>query len=693
MGSKRYKPMTLAEFAAKFGVSPDSLSALESLLRGLELSGDVVQIKHGRYAAPGRLNLIVGKLMCNARGFGFIVPLRRGAFEDVYVSGENMGAAMHEDIVAARCPQGRGRRRSAEIVDVVKHARAVLIGTYEKREKLSYVAPDHAAYFRDIYVAREDRGGAQTHDKVAARITAWPSRHLPPQGKIIEVLGRHGAPGVDVRSVIYEFGLPHEFDDETLAEVRDIPDRVSPPELKGRLDLRNEITFTVDPEEAKDYDDAVSISRKSNGEWLLGVHIADVSHYVPEGSAIDRDAFERGTSVYLPGHVLPMLPEKLSNRMCSLMEGRTRLTKSVLMAFGPDGKLKNSRIRQSVIRSKKRMTYKQLLEILEGDRASKGVPQKVARAARLMAELSKLIRKRRLERGMLELDMPEPRLELDSDGKVTSVERAEGDAAHRLIEDFMLSANEAVAEHMARRKMPALCRAHPPPDPVDTKELSKRARGLGYSLPVAANRKHLQRLLHAARGRPDEYAITLMLLRSLKRAVYQAEWGEHYGLAAKRYTHFTSPIRRYPDLLVHRMLDIDLSGMLARGAERHLWEEKLPEWTEHCSLMERRAENAERELIKSKLLEYLKQFQDQVFDAIVVGVEEYGLWVELPEYMVDGLIHVRNLTDDFYKVDRYGTSLRSTRGRKFVIGQQLKVRIASIDDLKRRLDLVPVSRR
>lgn len=682
-----YRPLTADELSEALGVRPEEEKHFTDALRRLALEGAVVSVKHGRYSLPGRVNLFVGRLRCNPRGFGFLVPLEPGAFEDMYVSAEDMGEALHDDTVAARRVKRHGRY-VAEVVEVVRHKKSTLVGTYEERDRLGYVAPDLPSYFKDITVAREDRGGAQPGDKVAVQITEWPSRHLPPQGKVVEVLGRKGEPGVDTRSIIVEFGLPDRFGRSVREEVRGVPSRVSPQDVKGRLDLRRETVFTVDPEDAKDFDDAVSIARFSNGNWRLGVHIADVSHYVRPGSPVFEEALERGTSVYLPGHVIPMLPEKLSNGICSLVEGKSRLTKSVFITFDPVGRMLRYDIRKSVIRSAKRMTYGQLLDILEGRRPPKGTPERVVAAARMMGELAEKLRERRIERGYLDIDLPEARLILDGDGKLAEVEIERSDPSHRLIEEFMLAANEAVADHLHRRKLPAVARVHDPPDREKLASFVRMMRSLGFPLRENPGRKDLQKLLSVLSQRPGGSALRMLLLRSLKQAEYRAEWAEHFALAAMRYTHFTSPIRRLPDLVVHQLLDGDFEG-----AGRPRWALELPHWTEHASMTERRADDAERELTKIKILEHLATRRGEIMDGVITGIQEYGIWVELSDYLIDGLVRLSSLVDDFYALDRSGTHLRSRHGRDYFIGQRVKVQIAAIDELKRQIDLVFVTRK
>jgi ribonuclease R len=691
-----------------FGLPAEEFDDFCKLLRHLEVQGEIVQIKQKQYALPEKVHLVVGRLRCSPRGYGTVEPVKEGQAE-VYIEEEDMGQAMHGDLVVARLPMGmsrlqrirsgeparrRGRKRasSGQIVNVLEHVNETVIGTYQRTRRLGFVAPDNSCLFRDVYVAEEDSAGARPGQKVIVKLTQWPSRHLAPEGIVVEVLGEEGDPWVDTVSLVYQYQLPSKFSPEVEEETGAMPQEVSKEEHKGRLDLRDKLIITIDPEDAKDFDDAVSLERE-RGHLKLGVHVADVSHYVRLGSFIDREGFKRGTSVYFPGEVIPMLPEPLSAGICSLKEGEDRLAKSVFLLYSQEGKLLSSEIGYSVIRVTKRLTYKEASKILSGEaeaasRVSKGVRDLLFQ----MAELAQKLWARRVENGALELDLPEVSVKLDETGRVAGVEKVERDVSHKLIEEFMLAANEAVARFTHEKDLPYFSRVHPEPEEVEMRDFAEFVKDLEQVKIDPFKRKHIQNLLKRVAGRPEAYQVNLALLRSLKKAKYSYKREPHYALAMDYYTHFTSPIRRYPDLLVHRMLDHYLLEGKKPGEVRESYESYsggLADWAEHCSFTERRAEEAEREIIKLKLLRYLEDRVGEVMEGVVTGVEEFGLFVQLKELLLDGLVHVRNLADDFYKLDKKRMAMVGVRrGRMFRVGQELRVKIDRIDFFKREVDFV-----
>ncbi|HQU31846.1 MAG: ribonuclease R [Planctomycetia bacterium] len=695
--SKQYSPMTAAELAEHFGVSDAEYRQFCNLLQELEFSGEIVKIKQKQYADPEKVHLLVGTMECNPRGFGFVIPVKEGGGEDIYVNGEDMGSAMHGDLVVVRLPTSvqipkkwkeRGRSPTGQIVNVLKRVNEFVVGTFAKTKRLRFIAPDNPRLFRDIYVAEEVSKGAQPGDKVVVRITVWPSRHLNPEGEVTEVLGKDGDPRVDLRSIIYQFKLPHAFGQRVMQEISHVPHAVSEKEIQDRLDLRNRLIITIDPEDAKDFDDAVSLEKGRDGDWHLGVHIADVSYYVKPDTAIDKESRYRGTSVYLPGVVIPMLPEILSNNICSLREGEDRLTKSIFMTIDLKGYLVKTEIRYSVINVTRRLTYKQATAILNNE-IDKDIPDEAVGMLRNMAHLAELLFKNRLERGALELDLPEISLKLDEHGYIRDVERVERDISHKLIEEFMLLANEMVATFMFEKKMPLLCRIHPEPEEDNMWEFAEFIRGLEHTRIDPFKSKHLQSLLDKIRGKPEAYTVNLVLLKSLKQAVYSAGEGRHFALALDHYTHFTSPIRRYPDLLVHRILDQYFSGELSTPSVRDAWMNCLPEWVGHCSMTERRADDVEREITKLKLLRFLEHEIGKIFDGVITGVQEFGFFVQLNKYLLEGLVHIRTLADDIYQVDKKTMALVGTRRKKmYKIGEVVKVKIYKIDFLKREIDFI-----
>lgn len=695
--NKKYSPMTAAELADHFEISDVEYRRFCDLLQDLEFSGEIVKIKQKQYADPEKVHLTVGTLECNPRGFGFVIPVRADGGEDIYIRETDMGSAMNGDLVVVRLSsptQHRKKRRekgksaSGQVVHILRRANELVVGTFEKTKRMLFVAPDDPRLFRDIYVAEDVSKDAQPGDKVVVRITEWPSRHLSPEGEVTEILGKEGDPKVDLRSIIYQFKLPHVFGQKVLKETKQMPHAVSEEEIQNRLDLRNKLIITIDPEDAKDFDDAVSLEKDKNGDWRLGVHVADVSCYVKPDTTIDKEARYRGTSVYLPGEVIPMLPEILSNNICSLREGEDRLTKSVFMTLDHKGYLIKAEIRHSVINVTKRLTYKQATDILNNETA-RNISAEAVAMLRSTAQLAELLFKNRLARGALELDLPEVSLKLDELGYVKDVEKVERDISHKLIEECMLLANEAVATFMFEKKMPLLCRVHPEPEEEDMREFAEFIRGLEHTRIDPFKSNHVQSLLDKVRGRPEAYTVNLVLLKSMKQAVYAAGEGRHFALALDHYTHFTSPIRRYPDLLVHRILDQYFAGGLSSPAVRGAWAHCLSEWTGHCSMTERRADEVEREITKLKLLRFLEHEVGKIFEGVITGVQEFGFFVQLNKYLLEGLVHIRTLSDDIYQVDKKTMALVGTRRKKmYRIGEVVRVKIYKIDFLKREIDFI-----
>jgi ribonuclease R len=695
--SKKYSPMTAAELAEHFKISDIEYQSFCNLLYQLEFSGDIVRIKQKQYADPKKVHLLVGTLDCNPRGFGFVVPVKKEGDKDIYIGEEDMGSAMHGDLVVARIPPTiqiprkkleRKKSTSGQIVNILKRVNDTVVGTFEKSKRLWFVAPDNPRLFKDVYIAEKGSKGAKPGDKVVVRIIEWPTRHLNPEGEVVEILGKEGDPKVDLRSIVYQFKLPHVFNKESLEETKHIPQSVSREEIQNRLDLRNEPTITIDPESAKDFDDAVSLEKTKHGGWLLGVHIADVTYYVKPNTSIDDEARHRGTSVYLPGEVIPMLPEALSNAICSLREGEDRLTKSVFITLDHKGHIKKAEIKHSVIKVAKRLTYKQAAAILNNE-TTVHLPEDLRNMLHNMAHVAELLFKNRLERGAIELDLPEISLKLDEDGFVKDVEEVERDFSHKLIEEFMLLANETVATFMFEKKMPLLSRVHPEPDEEDMLEFATFIRGLENIKIDPFKSKQLQKVLNKVRGKPEAYTINLVLLKSMKQATYEAGEGRHFALAFDHYTHFTSPIRRYPDLIVHRILDQHFSGELASPVLQGIWTSSLPEWAKHCSVTERRADDAENEINKLKLLRFFEDRVGDVFDGVITGIMEFGFFVQLNKYLLEGLIHIRTLSDDIYQIDKKNMALVGTRRKKmYRIGDTLRVKIYKIDFLKREIDFI-----
>ena len=696
---RRYSPMSTSDLAEHFKIDDSESQQFCDLLKELELKGEIVRIKKEQYANPKKANLLVGVLDANQKGFGFVVPAKEGISDDIYVDSEGLGSAMHGDIVVVRLPSAKKRKKGrrqrkkesnvGKIIRVLHRENETIVGTLKKSRHFNYVAPDNSKLPRDIYVSMDDPKGAEHGDKVIVKIDQWPTRHLHSEGTIVEILGKDGEPAVDIKSIIHQFKLPFEFSKNTLAETIELQQPVSPDEIGARLDLRDELIITIDPDDAKDFDDAISLKKEKTGNWLLGVHIADVSYYVNEDSSVDKEARKRGTSVYLPGTVIPMLPEVLSNGICSLKEGEERLTKSIFFTYSDDGRLISSEIKHSVINVKKRLTYhiatKVLMESDEDD------TDPVTNLLLEASKLAKLLYKNRMKEGALELNLPEINIRVGKDGKIDTIEKTTRDISHIIIEEFMIAANQAAATFMHQQNLPSVCRSHPEPDEDEMHDFAEFIFNCKNKRIDPFNKKRLQAFLDEISDHPESYIINLMLLRSMKKAEYSTTETSHFALGLEHYAHFTSPIRRYPDLIVHRLLDLFFQGQLKSKNVKASWNEKITDWAKHCCTTEKRAQEAEREIIKLKLLRHMEEHADKIMEGIITGVQEYGLFVQIDEFQLDGLVHIRTLTDDFYELDKKKLSLIGSRnGKVYSFGDVVNVKITKIDLLKREVDFVIV---
>ncbi|MGD2175684.1 MAG: ribonuclease R, partial [Candidatus Brocadiaceae bacterium] len=649
--------------------------------------------------------LLVGRLQCNPRGFAFLIPVKEDE-EDVYVAEEDMGEAMHGDLVAVEVHHKRGRGRrgrrrlgpAGRVIKVIERRNERVIGAFVPGKKFGRVVPDNPGLFRDIYVAREDWCGAAEGDQVLVEVTAPPTLHRNPEGEIREVLGKVGAPGVDVQSVILEFGLPREFPAEVLRAARELPDAPPEAEMRRRRDFRQHVTVTIDPEDAKDYDDALSFHRdEKTGHRVVLVHIADISSHVSPESVLDLEARERGTSVYLANDVVPMFPPEQSRDTLSVVEGKDRLAKTVAIEFDDDARMVDFAIHHSVVNVDRRMTYTEVQEVLDAleaqepaaEAAMEKLPEEIWELIRELDALAGELRSRRQRVGSIDLDVPEYRVSVGEDGRVVSVSQIVRDRSHGLVEEFMLSANRAVARFMDDNKLPALYRIHEAPPEEDLAEFADFVETvLGRKVDVR-DRKALQRLLREVAGTHLAEAVNMQLLRAMTRAMYAPRVKPHYALHFDRYCHFTSPVRRYPDLVVHQVLDAHIRDGVQAGRLRAQWGTKLGRIASHCNEMQERADEAEREIVKIKLLRYLEDHRDEVFEGVVTGVLEMGMFVRLEDYSVEGLVKVKDIRDDFYKLDERQHALIGTRnGRTFRLGQPVKVVIKGIDTALRQLDLM-----
>lgn len=718
LAAPKYQPLDKVELSKKLGLSPDDRAELRTVLRELERDGTVARIRKDRYVLPGDANLCTGVLHMR-QGGGAWLECEGG--KELFIAAENTGVAMNGDRVVARMMHegvqqklARGQREgqvAARVIRILEKKHTTVVGTLQRSKQFLFIIPDDSRLVRNVYV-RAGSGAEsarlprppQIGDKVVARLDEWTSPHVNPEGEIIEVLGPASEPGVDMLSIIRKHHLPTEFPPAVLRETEKIRDTVDERDTEGREDLRGETIITIDPDDARDFDDAINVERLADGGWRLGVHIADVSHYVRPGSALDKEALERGNSVYLADRVIPMLPERLSNGVCSLKPLVNRLTRSAFIEFSASGKIRRARFARTVIRSAARLTYKQAFAILTGKESApvpmsvpdrtEHVPAHIAARLREAWELASLLRKNRFAAGSLDLDFPEVKVWLDERGQPVRLEKVENDVSHQLIEEFMLAANEVVAREIKNRMLPGVYRIHEDPDADRLADYRQFAISYGYKAGDLTNRAEVQRFLASIRGKPEEYALKLGFLKSLKRAAYGTQPLGHYGLAKVNYTHFTSPIRRYADLVVHRVL-----GQLAGAggeASRGLAAKDLASVTEHISDTERTAAEAEKESTKLKKLEFflhqLRSKKPDEFAAVVVDVRSYGLVVELPDVLLTGLIHVSALQDDFYVFDPVRLRFTGRRtGKTYALGNRFPVIVARVDVYKQQVDFVPVA--
>jgi ribonuclease R len=684
------KPASVRELVRRLALAKDERVELKSVLRSLIADGAVVKIRGTRIGLPSRMNLVVGTLTCNPAGYGFVVPEQRGDEQpDVYVSAVNVKEALHGDRVVVRVERLTPKGPEGRIIRVLERRLQRIVGRYESDGKFGgHVVPFDKRVLHELFVPAGEEKRATPGVMVSAEITRPPTATRNPAGRVLEVLGRLEDPGVDLKVVMAKYGLPDAFPPEVEAEAARVPQQVRPEDVAGRTDFRAWQTVTVDPETARDHDDAISLERLPQGRWRLAVHIADVAHYVNEGGPLDQEAYLRGTSVYFPDRVVPMLPHALSSNICSLVDGQDRLTQSVVLELDAKGKVERTAFHDGVIESAARMSYQQVQAIVDGDAALRERFAPLVPLFLRMDELAKLMRKRRYERGSLDFDLPEPKLLLGATGEMTGIVASERLDSMRAIEEFMLAANEAVAARLDDAGVGALYRIHETPDPEKAAEFAELAASFGYRLPADLEElrpQDFQLILRQAAGKPEEKLISYLLLRTMKLARYHEENLGHFGLAAERYAHFTSPIRRYPDLVVHRALRaLRQSGTAEAEAAR---KEQLPEWGRHLSEMERRADEAERELTEWKKVRFMADKLGEVFSGYVTGVQAFGLFVELQEVYVQGLVHVSSMSDDYYVLDEKAHRLagRNT-GRAYRLGDRVQVQLARVDLERRQLD-------
>ncbi|MBO4281408.1 MAG: ribonuclease R [Lachnospiraceae bacterium] len=692
----KLKPMKFRELAGFLQVPKEERSELSEILYALIREGKVAVDREGRYVCDRSVTLS-GEFFGTGRGFGFVRPEGAGADADIFIPEEKTGGAMHGDtvLVTITCEAytagGKKNRAEGIVRRVISRANETIVGTFGKTKGFGFVRPDNTKLDFDVFISREHTKGAETGQKVVCRLRDFGTVNRNPEGMVVEILGRPEEPGVDVMSAIRAFGIPTEFSEEVLSEAAGVPSEVKEEDVAGRLDLRDVLTVTIDGEDAKDLDDAVSVTKHEDGTYSLGVHIADVSHYVREDSALDREAVNRGTSVYFADRVIPMLPVELSNGICSLNAGVDRLALSCLMEINEKGQIIDHRIAETVIHVDKRMSYTDVRKTLSETEETPEDYVAFAGMLRDMEKLSGILRLKREDRGAIDFDFPECKIVIGPGGRVSDIVPYERNVATRLIEDFMLAANETVAEHFFWMELPFVYRNHETPDPEKMTRLNIFINNFGYHIHDSGDTVHakeIQKLLNRIAGTPEEGVISRLTLRSMKQAKYAPECLGHFGLAARYYCHFTSPIRRYPDLQIHRIIKESLRGELTGRRINH-YNEILSDRAERSSRCERRADEAEREVERRKKAEYMHRFLGEEFDGVISGVTAWGLYVEL-QNTVEGMIRMTDLRDDFYRYDEAGARLIGERSsRVYALGQRIRVQLAAVDEFAATIDFVP----
>lgn len=692
MESEGYVPIKRRDMRAMLSVPQEDREKFENLINELIAEGRVFETKKGKLASPKDLQMATGTFIGHARGFGFVTPDAGG--EDIFIpASETMGAMQKDRVLYKMLHKAeKGKKADGVIVRILERGQQRIVGTFEAGSKgYGFVVADDKKIAKDIFISRENTKGAVTGHKVVVEIMDYGEDRRNPEGKVIEILGHINDPGVDILSVIRRYELAVEFPEEVYAEIEHLGTEVAEADKKGREDLRDLLTITIDGADAKDLDDAVSLKRLGNGNFELGVHIADVSHYVRENTALDKEAYARGTSVYLVDRVIPMLPHKLSNGICSLNPHVDRLALSCLMEVNGRGEVVSHRILESVINSDYRMTYTAVREILED-----GTPALLEQYAEIlpmledMEELRQILGEKRRKRGSVNFDLPESKIILDENGKPIDIKPYEKSIATNMIEEFMLVCNETIAENSFWQEMPFMYRSHQEPDEDKLEKMEQFLRGFGYYLRKKDGEIHpreLQKVLQKAEDTDEERIITRMVLRSMMQARYTAENGGHFGLAAKYYCHFTSPIRRYPDLEIHRMIKKMLHGELDEKASAY-YRRKMPDWAKHCSKQERVAEDAERDTDALKKVEFMEDKVGQIYEGIISGVTNWGIYVELPN-TIEGMVALSQMDDDYYEFDEKKMLVFGKRTKKsYRLGDKVVVSVAKVDRMMGTIDFV-----
>lgn len=691
MRDKAYKPLLFKELLMVLDVPEKDIELFTQVIDELEEEGRIFKTHGKRYGVPTRLNLVTGRIQGHERGYGFLIPDDE-LMEDVFIPADSLNGAMHNDRVVARVNKksSTDRRMEGEIIRILKRANTTLVGTFENSMSFGFVVPDNKRISGDIFVSKSEFQGAKKGQKVVVEILKYPEARRNAEGRIIEIIGDRNETGVDILSIIKSYNLEEDFPEDVLNQANSVSETVTEEMIQGRRDLRGLRMVTIDGEDAKDLDDAVSIEILENGNYRLGVHIADVTNYVTENSPLDIEALDRGTSVYLVDRVIPMLPRKLSNGICSLNPHVDRLSFTVIMDIDKNGRVYNHEIFESVINIDERMTYTNVYKILvDNDQELIKRYSHVAPDFYKMQELALILRKKRFQRGAIDFDFDEAKVVLDEKGRPIDVKRYEITIANQIIEEFMLACNETVAEHFFWTNTPFVYRVHEDPDEEKIHNLNEFLYNLGYSI-KGINKIHpraLQDLLEKVKGTRHERIISTVMLRSLQKARYSNESTGHFGLAAKYYCHFTSPIRRYPDLIIHRIMKLYLKGGMSEEKIRQL-EGILPEIAKQCSERERGADEAERESEDLKKVEYMKAHEGEIFEGIIANVTSFGMFIEL-DNTIEGLVRMSSMEDDYYNYDQTHYCLVGERTRKiYRIGDTVKVILAKADISARKIEFI-----
>lgn len=689
VNSKGYRSMSIKEMAMVLQVPSREKKDFREVLDALAMEGKISIDLKGKIK-PLPADVKVGRYMATQRGFGFVRV--ENEEDDIFIPGVHTKGALDGDTVQVLVKKEgeEGRRREGQVLNILERGNSIIVGTYTRSRNFGFVTPDNQKFTKDIYVAKAESKGAVTGHKVVVEITDFGDEQRKPEGRVLEILGHVNDPGVDILSVIKAYGLPEEYPDEVMKQIEDIPDEVEESQKAGRADFRDLQTVTIDGEDAKDLDDAITLSKEGN-IYHLGVHIADVSQYVTEGSPLDKEALKRGTSIYLVDRVIPMIPHKLSNGICSLNQGVDRLALSCIMDINEKGEIVKHKICESVINVTRRMSYTSVHKIIEEkDEQERKEYEELIPMFELMYELAEILQAKREKRGSIDFDFPEAKIILDEKGKPIDVKEYERTQANRIIEEFMLAANQTVAEEYFWSELPFVYRTHETPDMEKIQNLALFIENFGYTLKIKEDEIHpkeIQKLMRAIAGKPEEGLIGRLALRSMKQARYTTDCEGHFGLAMKYYCHFTSPIRRYPDLQIHRIIKENLHGGMKEKRIEH-YQKILPEVTEQTSALERRADDAEREVEKMKKAEYMEQFVGKDFEGTISGLTTWGMYVELPN-TIEGMIRVADIPGDYYYYDEdLHRMVGENTGKVYKMGEPLRIIVAGVDKLTRTIDFV-----